>query len=220
MAGEQREMNDTDYLKILGKEVLSRNWGTLTKYRISYRRRDGQWQQQFREVYDRGNGAACLLHNPETDCVLLTRQFRLPVFLAGSDPFLIEAPAGLLENLDPADRMREELIEETGFRVSELEHLFDIHMSPGSVTEYLAFYTGTYHMEDQIADGGGKEDEGEDIEVLHVPLAQALGMIRTGDIRDSKTVILIQELALRKLSGKGPGNLVERDFLDGKVATI
>ncbi|MBO6892344.1 MAG: NUDIX domain-containing protein [Roseibium sp.] len=195
-------MENTDYLKVLDSEVLSDNWATLTKYRVSYRRRDGEWQEQVREVYDRGHGAVCLLHNPETDCVLLTRQFRLPVWLTGRDPFVIEAPAGLLEGMDPAERIREELIEETGFQVSALQHLYDVHMSPGSVTEYLAFFTGTYHMKDQVTSGGGKEDEGEDIEVLHVPLEKALDMIRNGEIRDSKTIILLQELALRKFSAK------------------
>jgi nudix-type nucleoside diphosphatase (YffH/AdpP family) len=193
-------MDDTDYLKVIETDILSQNWGTLTKYRINYRRKDGDWQEQVREVYDRGNGAVCLLHNPETDCVLLTRQFRLPVWLTGHDPFLIEAPAGLLEGAHPEERIREELVEETGFQVSERKHLYDVHMSPGSVTEYLAFYSGTYHMKDQISEGGGKDDEGEDIEVLHIPLKKALGMIRSGEIRDSKTIILLQELALRKLT--------------------
>ncbi|MBO6510533.1 MAG: NUDIX domain-containing protein [Roseibium sp.] len=195
-------MENTDYLKVLDSEVLSDNWATLTKYRVSYRRRDGEWQEQVREVYDRGHGAVCLLHNPETDCVLLTRQFRLPVWLTGRNPFVIEAPAGLLEGMDPAERIREELIEETGFQVSALQHLYDVHMSPGSITEYLAFFTGTYHMKDKVTSGGGKEDEGEDIEVLHVPLEKALDMIRNGEIRDSKTIILLQELALRKFSAK------------------
>lgn len=195
------DMDTPDFLKILETEILSQNWGTLTKYRIDYCRKDGEWQEQVREVYDRGNGVACLLHNPETDCILLTRQFRLPVWLTGNDPFLIEAPAGLLEGARPEERMREELVEETGFQVSELKHLFDVHMSPGSVSEYLSFFSGTYQMEDQISEGGGKEDEGEDIEVLHIPLEQALGMIGSGEIKDSKTIILVQELALRKLTG-------------------
>lgn len=191
-------MDDTDYLKVLDREVLSDHWGTLTRYRIGYRRRDGTWQEMTREVYDRGHGATCLLYNPETDCVLLTRQFRLPVWLTGHDPFLVEAPAGLLEGADPEERMRSELMEETGFQVSRLEHLFDVHSTPGSVTEYLSFFSGTYRLGDRTGDGGGLEDEGEDIEVLHVPLGDALAMIRSGKIHDAKTIILLQDLALRK----------------------
>ncbi len=118
-------MSTPDYLKVSDSEVLSNSWGTLTRHRIEYRRRDGDWQEQVREVYDRGHGATCLLYDPERNCVLLTRQFRLPVWAAGRDPMLIEAPAGLLEGAHPEDRMRAELIEETGFEVSDLEHLFD-----------------------------------------------------------------------------------------------
>ncbi|POF32362.1 NUDIX domain-containing protein [Roseibium marinum] len=192
-------MAEPEFLKILATSVLSDDWGTLTRYRFRFRRRDGTWQEQTREAYDRGNGATCLLYNPDTDCVLLTRQFRLPVWLSGKDPFLIETPAGLLEGAHPEDRMRAELIEETGFDVSRLEHLFDVHMSPGSVTEYLCFFAGTYHLNDKVSEGGGEKREGEDIEVLHVPLSKALEMIRTGEICDAKTIILLQDLALRKL---------------------
>lgn len=198
----ESDLKTPDYLKILDSTVLSNGWGRLTRHRIEYRRRDGSWQQQTREVYDRGHGAACLLHDPETDCVLLTRQFRLPVWFSGKEPLVIEAPAGLLEGAHPEERMRAELIEETGFQVSELTHLFDVTMSPGSVTEYLAFFAGTYHLKDQVAEGGGAEHEGEDIEVLHMPLKDALGMIRSGEICDAKTIILLQELALRQLAEK------------------
>ncbi len=194
-------MSTPDYLKVSDSEVLSNSWGTLTRHRIEYRHRDGDWQEQVREVYDRGHGATCLLYDPERNCVLLTRQFRLPVWAAGRDPMLIEAPAGLLEGAHPEDRMRAELIEETGFEVSDLEHLFDAFSSPGSVTEYVAFFRGTYHLKDKVAEGGGKETEGEDIEVMHVPLDQALEMIRSGEIMDAKTIILLQELALRRLTG-------------------
>lgn len=194
-------MSTPDYLKVSDSEVLSNSWGTLTRHRIEYRRRDGDWQEQVREVYEKGHGATCLLYDPDRNCVLLTRQFRLPVWAAGRDPMLIEAPAGLLEGAHPEDRMRAELIEETGFEVSDLEHLFDAFSSPGSVTEYVAFFRGTYHLKDKVAEGGGKETEGEDIEVMHVPLDQALEMIRSGEIMDAKTIILLQELALRRLTG-------------------
>ncbi|EAV46018.1 hypothetical protein SIAM614_09328 [Stappia aggregata IAM 12614] len=194
-------MSTPDYLKVVESEVLADAWGTLTRHRIAYKRRDGAWQEQVREVYDKGHGATCLLYDPERNCVLLTRQFRLPVWAAGRDPLVIEAPAGLLEGAHPEDRMRAELMEETGFQVSELEHLFDAFMSPGSVTEYVAFFRGTYHLKDKVAAGGGKETEGEDIEVLHVPLDQALEMIRSGEIMDVKTIVLLQDLALRQMVG-------------------
>lgn len=192
-------MGGNGFLKILRSEVLSDDWGKLTKYTIDYRRRDGRWQQQAREVYDRGHGAVCLLHNPETDCVLLTRQFRLPVWLDDRSETFIEAPAGLLEGAEPEERMRAELIEETGFEVSGLEHLFDLQSSPGSVNEVISYFRGNYRDSHQVSDGGGEASEGEDIEVLHVPLSGALQMIQDGRIRDAKTVILLLDLALRRL---------------------
>ncbi len=188
-------MADSVYRPI-SQRVLSDDWGRLVKYEYDLRFRDGIWRRQTREAYDRGNGATCLLHNPETGTVLLTRQFRLPALLNGGVETLIEAPAGLLDGADPAQRMRAEMIEETGYEVSGLTHLFDVYMSPGSVTEYLVFFIGEYSRKQKIGDGGGSAEEGEDIDVLEVVLADALDMIRTGEIRDAKTIILLQHLAL------------------------
>ncbi len=192
-------MIDKEIFRPLSEEVLSSDWGTLTKYHYELCRRNGEWQRQTREAYDRGNGATCLLHNPDIECVVLTRQFRLPVFLNGGLTSLVETPAGLLEGAEPEERMRAELIEETGFQVDALTHLFDVYMSPGSVTEYLAFFKGTYRRDDQKTEGGGSYAEGEDIEVIEVPLAEAMKMIQNGDIRDAKTIILLQHLMIEKL---------------------
>ncbi len=193
-------MTDQDFFRVTNKRVLADDWGVLTKYEYQLKRRSGEWQDQIRETYDRGNGATCLLHDPKHDCVLLTRQFRLPVFVNDGPKALVESPAGLLEGADPASRMREELIEETGFNVSDLEHLFNVYMSPGSVTEYLAFFIGEYSKDDPVGTGGGKYEEGEDIEVLHVPFSEALDAIGQGEHRDAKTIILLQHLALRRLA--------------------
>lgn len=194
-------MDDSVYRPI-SERVLADDWGRLTKYEYELRLRDGSWQQQTREAYDRGNGATCLLYNPANDHVLLTRQFRLPVLLNGGLTSLIETPAGLLEGAEPATRMRAELMEETGYEVSELTHLFDIYMSPGSVTEYLAFFHGEYAENHKVGAGGGSADEGEDIDVLEIALPEAMRMISRGDIRDAKTIILLQHLALRLLQEK------------------
>jgi len=191
-------MNESVFRPI-AERVLADDWGRLTKYEFELRLRDGGWQRQTREAYDRGNGATCLLYNPRSGCVLLTRQFRLPVFLNGGLESLIETPAGLLEGAEPATRMRAELIEETGYDVSELTHLFDIYMSPGSVTEYLAFFYGEYAEKHRVGTGGGAADEGEDIDVLEIALPDAMQMINRGEIRDAKTVILLQHLTIRLL---------------------
>jgi nudix-type nucleoside diphosphatase (YffH/AdpP family) len=191
-------VKETEFFRSIEQSVLSENWGTLTKHTFALKRRDGTWQNQTREAYDRGNGAACLLYNRDQDTVLLVKQFRLPVMLNGHDGFLIEAPAGLLEGLDPAERMRAELEEETGYSVSTLTLVFDAFMSPGSVTEKLACFVGDYAAKDQVSEGGGHADEGEDIEVLHIPLDDALAMTATGEIADAKTIMLLQHLALNR----------------------
>ncbi|KGF67090.1 GDP-mannose pyrophosphatase [Hoeflea sp. BAL378] len=196
-------MDDKDAVRLVSSEVLSDDWGKLTKHEYDLRRRSGEWQRQTREAYDRGNGVACLLFNPETGCVLLTRQFRLPAFLNGGQLSLIEVPAGLLDGAEAAERMRSELIEETGYQIDKLGHLFDVYMSPGSVTEYLAFFEGVYSDSHRKSEGGGDYDEGEDIEVLHVPLADALDMIESGEIRDAKTIILLQRKAIERMREQG-----------------
>ncbi|WMS43747.1 NUDIX domain-containing protein [Acuticoccus sp. MNP-M23] len=192
-------MTENTVFRPISTEVLSDNWGILTRHEYELRRRNGAWQRMTRETYDRGNGATCLLHNPDTDCVLLTRQFRLPVFLNGGLDSLVETPAGLLDGAGAAERMRCELVEETGYEIEALTHLFDVYMSPGSVTEYLAFFAGSYGVKDQTSEGGGSYEEGEDIEVMHVPLPEAMAMIARGEIRDAKTIILLQHLTISKM---------------------
>lgn len=189
-------MRRAETVEPLETTLLADNWGRLTRYRFRLKLRSGEWQEQVREAYDRGHGVACLLHDAEHDTVLLTRQFRLPVYVDGGPGYLVEVPAGLLEVDDPAEGMRRELEEETGYSVAELSFLFDVYMSPGSVTERLSFFLGSYTQGERAAAGGGKAEEGEDIETLHVPLRDAMAMIATGEIRDAKTIILLQRLAL------------------------
>jgi nudix-type nucleoside diphosphatase (YffH/AdpP family) len=186
----------SDRVRRVAGELLSQAWGRLWRYRFEYRRADGTWQEQVREVYDRSHGAACLLHDAEADTVLLVRQFRFPLHISGQEGFAIEAPAGLLDGAEPEARMRAELMEETGYAARTLTRVADLVMSPGSVTEQIACFTGAYTRGDAEGEGGGHAHEGEDIEVLHLPLDRALAMIGTGEIRDAKTCFLLQHLAL------------------------
>lgn len=199
-----RPMPDADFLRPQQATVLADEWATLTKYEFDLKRRDGVWQRQIRQCYDRGNGATALLYDPTRETVLLTRQFRLPVFMNGGLEALIETPAGLLEGADPGERMRGELEEETGYRIATLTHLYDIHSSPGSVTESLSYYIGTYAEHEKVSDGGGEFDEGEDIEVLHIPLKDAVAMIGRGEMTDAKTIILLQHMWITKLTTGHP----------------
>jgi nudix-type nucleoside diphosphatase (YffH/AdpP family) len=189
-----------DRVRIVDTTLLSDDWYVLKKVTFDFLRRDGTWQRQNRETYDRGNGATILLHSPRTGNVVLTRQFRMPVFVNGHDGMLIEAAGGLLDNATPEERIRSEVEEETGFRVRDVRKVFEAYMSPGSVTEKLYFFVGEYDASMRVADGGGVEDEGEDVEVIEMPLRAALRMIDEGEIVDGKTIMLLQHLALLELS--------------------
>ncbi|CUA98069.1 NUDIX domain-containing protein [Pannonibacter indicus] len=185
-----------DRVRIREAALLSDYWGKLTRYRFDLRRSDGQWQEQTREVYDRGHGAVLLAYDLERRHVLLTRQFRLPAFVAGYREEMIEAPAGLLDKLDPETRIRAEVEEETGYRLGKVERLFAPFMSPGSVTEQVTFFIAPYSPDDRVSDGGGLEEEGEDIEVLDLAFDEAFAMVRDGRICDGKTILLLDHLAL------------------------
>jgi len=184
-------------IRNLREELLSDNWYILKKYTFELQRSDGVWQTQSREAYDRGNGAAILLYNKAKGTVVLTRQFRLPVYINGHEGLLIEAAAGLLDDASPEARIIAEAEEETGFRVTAVEKVFEAYMSPGSVTEKLYFFIAEYADEDRSGTGGGLADEGEDIQVLEWPFEKALAAIRNGEIQDAKTIMLIQHLALQ-----------------------
>ena len=190
-------MPDTPRVRIQQVETLSADWGLLKKTTFDYLRRDGSWQRQTRETYDRGNGATILLYDRKRRTVLLIRQFRLPTLGNGlDDGLLVETPAGLLDAAAPEERIKAEVEEETGYRLDNVQHLFDAFMSPGSVTELLHFFAGEYRADQRIADGGGLHEEGEDIELLELPFDEALAMARDGRLLDGKTIMLLQHAAL------------------------
>jgi len=191
--------NMQERVRNIREQLLSDNWYTLKKYTFELLRRDGSWQEQNREAYDRGNGAVVLLYHKARKTVVLTRQFRFPVFVNGHSGFLIEATAGLLDNASPEARIIAEAEEETGFRITQIEKVFESYMSPGSVTEKLFFFIAEYSDDDRQGTGGGVAEEGEDIEVLEWPFERALQAIRDGEIMDAKTIMLIQHLALSRV---------------------
>jgi nudix-type nucleoside diphosphatase (YffH/AdpP family) len=187
-------------VRMVEQRVLSDNWYVLTKNTFDYQRNDGQWQRQSRETYDRGNGAVLLPYNCAKGTVVLIRQFRFPAFVNGcADGLLIEACAGLLDGDEPEACIRREAQEETGFAVRAPRKVFEAYMSPGSVTEKLHFFVAEYEDADRITAGGGAAGEGEDIEVLEMPLAEAMALVDAGTIRDGKTIMLLQYAALKGL---------------------
>jgi GDP-mannose pyrophosphatase NudK len=187
-------------IKILKEELLSDNWYLLKKYTYETLKKDGHWQKQTREVYNRGNGAVILLYNKEFKTVILTRQFRLPSYVNGNkNGVLIEACAGLLDEDNPEEAIKRETEEETGYRIQEVTKIFEAYMSPGSVSEILYFFIAEYEHSMKVNEGGGVEHEQEEIEVLEIGYDQAMVMIGTGEIKDAKTIMLLQFIKINQI---------------------
>jgi len=190
----------TNHIKIRNTEVLSDNWYTLRKITYDFLQKDGTWSTQSREAYDRRNGATILLYNLDLKTVVLTKQFRLPTFLNGnSTGMLIESCAGLLDQDNAEECIKRETEEETGYRISKVKKIYEAYMSPGSVTEILHFFIAEYATHLKVSEGGGLEHEQEEIEVLEVLFETALSMIDIGEIRDGKTIMLLQHLRLKNI---------------------
>jgi ADP-ribose pyrophosphatase len=194
--------------------LLSDDWGVLKKTTYALRMSDGEWAEHTRETYDRGNGATLLLYNLARRTVVLTRQFRLPAYVNGHDGFLVEAAAGLLDGARPEERIRLEVEEETGYRVGAVRHLWDVFMSPGSVTERLHFFAAEVEPRDRVSAGGGLLDEGEDLEVLEIGIDEAVGMIGNG-IVDGKTIMLLQYAQLHLFAPPGMMILIAGPYRSG-----
>lgn len=187
-------------IKILKEEVLSDNWYVLRKITFEQQNKQGNWETLSREAYDRGNGATILLYNKSQQTVILTNQFRMPTYINGNETgMLIEACAGLLDKDNPEACIKRETEEETGYKVTEVRKVFEAYMSPGSVTEILYFFVAEYSKEMKVSDGGGHEDEHENIEVLEVSFENALRMMADGQIKDAKTIMLLQYAQLHQL---------------------
>ena len=188
------------HIRITKKELLSDNWYYLHKYTYEFQKESGVSEIHTREVYDRGNGATILLYNREKQTVILTQQFRLPTYVNGnSSGMLIEACAGLLDKNNPEDCIKKETEEETGYKLSHVQKIFEVYMSPGSVTEILYFFIAEYSDEMKVSDGGGLVHEQENIEVLELDFIKAYNMIATGEIKDGKTIMLLQYAKIHQL---------------------
>ncbi|RZL38882.1 MAG: GDP-mannose pyrophosphatase NudK [Pedobacter sp.] len=189
-----------DNVKIVDTEILSDNWFVLKKITYEYTKANGTKTIQTREAYDRGNGATILLYNKVQNTVILTRQFRLPTFVNGNaDGMLIESCAGLLDKDNAEDCIKRETEEETGYKITDVRKIFEAYMSPGSVTEILHFFIAEYAKEMKVSEGGGVDHEEENIEVLELSIDDAMNRIKTGEIKDGKTIMLLQYIKLNNI---------------------
>jgi nudix-type nucleoside diphosphatase (YffH/AdpP family) len=190
-----------DRIRIVGEEILSDDYYPLKKVTYEQRRSDGGWQEQQREVYDAASGAAVLLYHRERRTVVLTRQFRLGARLNGSDGFLLEAAAGVLDGAPPDERVKAEAREETGYEIEQVVPVMQLFPSPGSLTERIHLFVAEYDPARRCGPGGGKAEEGEDIDVVELDFDNALALVDTGGIVDTKTVLLLLHLE-RKVLGR------------------
>lgn len=185
-------MNDPK-ISIKETKLLSDNWYILNKVTFDYQKTDNSVITQQREVYDRGNGAAILLYNKENKTIILTRQFRLPTYLNGNkNGMMVEVCAGLLDQDEPKQCIIRETEEETGYRIPKVTKIMETYMSPGAITEILYLFIGEYDATMKVSEGGGLEHEQENIEVIEMSFDQAYGMIETGELKDAKTIMLLQ----------------------------
>ena len=194
------DMKTGPKVKVMARERLSGRFVKLDKVTVEHATLAGGRVTVEREIHDHGNASTILLYDPARRIVVLVRQLRVPAFLNGGEGWMIEAPAGLNDGDHPADAIAREAMEETGYLVEDPEHLFDAYMSPGTLTERVSFFAAEIDMSKKVAAGGGLVHEGEDIEVLEIPLDQALAMIPSGEICDGKTIMLLQ-WARMKYSG-------------------
>lgn len=189
-------------VKITQTDLLSNNWYLLNNITFDFLRKDGVWITQKREVYDRGNGAGILLYNREQKTIILTRQFRLPAYLNGNKTgMMIEVCAGLLDEDQPEQCIIRETEEETGYRIKSVQKILETFVSPGAVTEILHLFIGEYDASMKVNEGGGLEHEQEEIEVIEMPFEEAYTKIATGEIKDAKTIILLQYAKINNLVG-------------------
>lgn len=187
-------------IKNVETEVLFDNWGKLKRVTYDYSTGNGKWETQTREIYDRGNGAAVLLYNKELQNIILTRQFRIPTYLNGNKTgMLIEVCAGLLDDESPEEGIKRETEEETGYKIGTIKKVFETYMSPGSVTEILYLFIAAYSSDMKVNDGGGVAHEHENIEVMEINFQKAISMVESGEIKDAKTIMLLQYVQLQNI---------------------
>ncbi len=187
-------------IKNIKTELLSDNWYTLNNINFDYQLKNGHWVNQSRESYDRGNGATILLYNKKKQTVILIKQFRMPTYINGNETgMMIETCAGLLEGDDPEICIIKETEEETGYKIKNVNKIFESYISPGAVTEIIHFFIAEYDDKMKVSEGGGLIDENEDIEILEIPFQKALHMINSGDIKDAKTIMLLQYAQINNL---------------------
>lgn len=188
-------------LKNINKTILSNGWATLDRIDYKYQFKNGEWKSISRECYNRGNGAAILLYNSDKGTVILTKQFRMPIYENNSEEGMsIEVCAGAIDNNDnPLETVLRETEEEVGYNIKKAKQVLTAYTSPGALTEKMYLFVAEYNDAMKSNEGGGLEIENEEIEVLEMPFSMAIEMMNKGEIIDAKTIMLLQYAQINKL---------------------
>jgi ADP-ribose pyrophosphatase len=189
-----------DRVKLVSEKTLSDGWTRLSSYELDYADRSGETHRLHREIYHKSEAACILLYDAKRDMVVLVKQFRLPAYLTGKPAWMVEVPAGLLDEDHPEEAIRREAMEETGYRLRDVRFVFKAFMSPGAITELVHFFHAPIDLSDRVNGGGGLAEEHEDIEVLELPLDEAFAMIANGEIIDAKTIMMLQWAVINRAS--------------------
>jgi len=193
----------SENIKNITIKTLSKAWATLSEINYDYQFKNGSWKRVSRESYDRGHGTGILLYNVEKGTVILTRQFRMPIYQTNKhEGMSIEVCAGAIDDNDsPEATIVREVEEEVGYRITEVKKVMEAYPSPGALTEKMYLFVAPYSDTMKVNDGGGVAGELEEIEVMEIPFSKALQMIASTEIRDAKTIMLLQYAQIHGLLG-------------------
>jgi GDP-mannose pyrophosphatase NudK len=189
-------------INITGRETFPGTKYPLQKVTFQKPDLEGQMHDQVNEVYIRPDAVAVLLADEKAQCFLLARQFRLPTFLNGNEKgYLLETCAGLIDDGEtPEQAARREVEEEMGYPITGLEKIGGVYTSAGGITEFVHLFIALYNSKGEHQKGGGKEGEGEDIELLEMSFSNAEEQVKQGTIKDAKTMLLIQYYLINRLA--------------------
>lgn len=189
--------------RIVATKSVYKGWNSFDIVTVEATDSKGRERRHEREVVDHGDAGVVLAIDRGRGVAIMVRQWRAPLVVAGADPFLLEACAGILDPGEtPEDAARREAEEETGLRVRALRGIGSVLPSAGTLTERMHLFIAEVSAEDRVEAGGGNPHEGEDIEVVEVPLAELFAMARGGGIEDAKTLVLVQRLIMEELEAR------------------
>ncbi|WP_242132201.1 NUDIX domain-containing protein [Aestuariivivens marinum] len=189
-------------IKNISTKIVSQFWGKLERIDFDYYFKKGGWKRLSHEAYGKSDGVAILLYNPQTNKVVLSKQFRIPVYVAGvNQGYSIEVCGGAVDKGEsPEACVMREAQEELGYKVSNVTHISTVFLSPGIVRERVHLFIGEYSDRDKMHYvGGGLEIENEEIEVLELSFKEALKMIDTNEIIDARTIMLLQYIKIKEM---------------------